>query len=701
MTAPPRSVEEAFRPEIQGLRTVAALLVAAYHIWFRRVSGGVDVFFVVSGFLIIGSLVRQIERSGRVDFGSYSARLLGRLLPAALTVIAVTSLAVYLLLPRVLWADAIREALASAVYLENWQLALNAVDYLAREETPSPFMHFWALSTQGQFYVLWPILLVAAARLAHASGRPARAGLQTALVVVGGVSLAFSIVATRLNQPFTYFNTFARLWEFALGGMVSLFFAGRPLSTMVRTLLGWTGLLAVVSCGALLPVSRLFPGYAALWPTLAAALVLVAGTSGSRFGADRLLAATPLVVVGDISYAFYLWHWPLLVFYLAYSQHPEVSLLAGLGIIAVAGVLAWLTTTFIESPVRKAAAGLSPARTLAVAAVCGGVLVGSLAGWQEYTARIRRAAQRAGARHDGAAYPGARVLMEPTLGAALAPRAPIPEPFAVKGDLPVSYRDGCHQDDKSEVAKVCQYGRADARHTIALVGGSHSAQWLPALQDLAERHGVRILNLTKSACWFSDDPRTDKTPGPAVASCLRWNRKVIEVLRNARPDAVFTILTRAVRDVDSTAGERNLIEYVPEGYVAKFRELSAMGIAIVAVRDNPWSRLDPAQCIDMFGASSPRCRMRRDDVLGRTNPADGRDDLPAGMTTIDLSRYFCDSIECRPVVGNVLVYRDKHHITATYMRTLSAALAPHLAPWLDSPPLSPTVVAAGSASDDR
>ena len=361
----------AYRPEIEGLRVVAATLVATFHVWLGRVSGGVDVFFVVSGFLITSGLTVQIERNGMPQFAAFWARLINRLVPPALLVLLAVAVASYFLLPESRWSDTIKHVAASALYVENWWLANDSVDYLRQDGPVSPVQHFWALSTQGQFYLLWPLVLGLAAVVARRAKLAFRGVAVVTLLSLFAVSLAYSVWLTGRDQPLAYFVTTTRVWEFAVGGLLALFINRLRLPSVVRVVLGWVGLLAIVSCGLLLQVSRVFPGYAALWPVLGGAFVLIAGTSGSRFGVDRFLGSAPMIYLGSISYGFYLWHFPILEIYRTYTKPGPVDLVPGALIIVSSLALAVLMRGMIEAPVKRAKIGAAaPWRAYAFGALC-------------------------------------------------------------------------------------------------------------------------------------------------------------------------------------------------------------------------------------------------------------------------------------------------------------------------------------------
>lgn len=251
-----------YRPELQGLRALAVALVVVYHVWFNRVSGGVDVFFLVSGFLLTGQLVRAAQR-GPIALRPLWGRMATRLLPVALTVLLTTVAAAILVLPEGRWFQTIREVAASALFLQNWRLAADAVDYAAQNNTASVVQHFWSLSIQGQVFVAWPLLVVLVVLIARRAGAELRDYLTLALVGVVVTSLSYSVALTATAQPLAYFHTLTRLWEFALGGLLALGVDRVPLSRGTRTVLGWTGALGLLLCGFVLQVGSVFPGYAA------------------------------------------------------------------------------------------------------------------------------------------------------------------------------------------------------------------------------------------------------------------------------------------------------------------------------------------------------------------------------------------------------------------------------------------------------
>ena len=650
-----------YRADIQGLRAIAALLVAIYHIWLGRVSGGVDVFFVVSGFLITGSLVSMLEHNRRIDLLAFWSGLARRLLPMSLLVLACSVAAGIMWLPQVQWERTIKEVMASALYLENWYLNYRQVDYLERDAYVSPLQHYWAMSLQGQIYVIWPLLLAAAALIARRLGAGARTGAWALLGVTFCGSLAYSIATTAIRQPFAYFDTFARIWEFAIGGAVALLPMRVVPGPRIRSAAGWLGLLAILSCGVVLHVSRLFPGYAALWPTLAAALIVLAGRGEAPpWGVGRLLAWRPLARLGDASYGIYLWHWPLFAFYRVYTGTTRAGLFAGIALIALSIAIAMLATRFVERPLRFAPVAMArPLRSLWLGAT-GVLAVVILAGFWGLLFTHARAEDVVETRVDDPDFPGAAALEPGYHYAGEASVTPRPGPLAVRADLPRAYKDGCQASERRSDLLSCIYGDTQSATTLALVGGSHSTHWLPALRRIAERRHWRIVTYLKDMCRLGLRPARTNT-GEPYPSCDRWRAEVLRRLASERPYAVFTTATYA--------GEG--AEIVPADFVSVWQRLTSAGIKVIAVRDTPYPGFPVAECVELRGAGARACSRPRQRMLAARNPAESIADLPSDVTLLDFTRYFCPDDNCPPVVGNVLVYRDDNHITRTYMRTLS------------------------------
>ncbi len=616
-------------------------MVAIYHIWLGRISGGVDVFFVISGYFITKSLTK----SGLVSYKSlslYYVSTLKRVLPSAAIVISATCAAALFLMPTSLWYGNLIHAAASIAFLENWWLAYSGVDYLARELPPSPFQQLWALSVQMQIYLLLPLVLMMSGSAGLYLRNASRPQYALALSLCFFSSFVYALYVTQTEQTWAYFDTFARFWEFGAGGLIAVFSIPK-IPKAIAKIVGWLSLVVMGGFGAVWDVSTSFPGAAAAIPVVSAAAFILA----SRDGANITILKHPISqYLGSISFSFYLWHWPFLIFYNYMTGYSIPTLQAGIGILVAATILAAFTTKLLEQPFRRSVND-SIFRSLAF---CAALLIVPMAifgiwGWSyqsHYTTSLL------------AATAGDPAKGEIGL---------IPSPLLARDDVAAAYNDGCHQSISRSAVIVCSYGSKNSEIVVALVGGSHSLQWLPALQELNARYPIKILSITKSECYLSMEIESARH-----RSCQEWNTSLLEALNEIRPDVVVTTATRAQYNR----------EYVPDGYVSSWKALTALGIEVLAIRDNPWFPLDIPVCVELYGVNSDKCSLPRATALLESNPA-AAVDLP-NLRTVDFTDQFCTNVLCPPIMNGFLMYSDKHHITATYSRHLSKLLQNELLP---------------------
>ena len=647
------------RPEIEGLRGLAALLVVVYHVWVGRVSGGVDVFFLLSGFFVLGMVARRAMRGEPVDLGATWTRLFWRLVPTAGLVLLASTIAAAVLLPPSTWARNLRELFASGLFVENWRLATDAVDYYANQGSASVAQHFWSLSIQAQFYLAAPLLVILVAWWARSRGVDVRSALLVALSAVAVVSFVHSVYATATDQAFAYFDTRTRLWEFALGGVLALVLDRVRLGRRARAVLGWVGVLGLVTCGAVLDVGAAFPGYLALWPVLSAAAVVVAG----RAGAGERLATPAAQYLGRISYPLYLWHWPVLVVALVLMGTASPGLVGGVVVVAVSFALAVATHHLVEEPLRRVSlprpAGLA---SLAVAATLVPAMA-ALGVWAAVAAADRATPVALGDQD----HPGAAVLVagQETTGDVTAPVQP--STARVQDDW-AQYRDACAPVPDQPVLERCVpiSPEGEPQRRITVVGDSHMQQLLPALEPVARERGWQVSTLIRARCPFSLASETD----PDDASCVDWNAAAVEQLAADRPDAVVVSASRDVRV--------GLTESTPDGFVDGWRALDGLGLPVVAVRDNPRYDHRPSECFETYGRGAEQCEIPRAELLAPDPPYALREDVPSNVSFLDLSNEICTPWTCPPEIGNVLVYLDDNHLSASYSRTMSTAVGTQL-----------------------
>ena len=663
-----------FRLDIQGLRAIAVGLVVLFHIRPDRVPGGfvgVDVFFVVSGFLITGMLAREIERTGRLSVIGFYARRARRLLPAATSVLALVGLASLVILPAINWQGTAQELAASTLYVENIWLYLNSIDYLARDGSPSPLQHYWSLSIEEQYYIVWPLLLLILVKLRGAAGSR-RAAIAIAALLLA-ISLAWSVAVAAVDAQAGYFQTGTRIWELTIGALAALLLSrpsgGTPAAPAwpepVGAVLAALGIAGIVLAAFAFDRATAFPGAAALLPTVATALVIIAGSRTLAARSPWMLGTPALQYLGNISYSLYLWHWPVILFFRQLAGR-EPTLGDGVVIVAISIALAQLTKSLIEDPLRYGLGRRGLARTFAssgafmAACLC---LAGAVF---FYVERQEAALLALGA--DRAQHPGALVLMGDTAARSFASDF-APALLVAKKDVPKIYRKGCQVSLGGVEPRPCEFGAKDGVLRVALVGDSHAAQWLPALEEIARRRHWLIITHTKSSCPFIDT----MIASPNAASCAEWNRRVVRRLIDARPDVVVTslIYNYAVPGAAADTSER-----LAEGLEKTWSQLTSQGIGVVAIRTTPHFPYDVADCVASHEHDAGSCGLAKDKAVLAVDPITMAAARSPRVTLVDMNGFICPADRCSPVVGNVLVYRDKHHLTATYAATLAPALEP-------------------------
>ncbi|WP_099508683.1 acyltransferase family protein [Microvirga ossetica] len=645
-------------PEIQGLRAVAVLAVLIYHLWPGLLPGGyvgVDVFFVISGYLITGSLFKEFESTGRIDIPAFYARRIRRLLPAATLV----SLAVALSIPffrQAQWSDIASSLIASALYVQNWFLAAQAVDYLA-DDAKVPMNHFWSLSVEEQYYIVWPLILLPILALARRRTLGRRAAFGWFIGLIGLGSLAYSVWLTPLNPGVAYFATTTRAWELALGGALAVFQAQRSLSQPARVALGLTGLGAIIVACFAYSDETSFPGYAALLPTLGAAAVIAASGAEARRSAGFVLNARPFQYVGDISYSLYLWHWPVIVLY-GEAMGRAIGPRSGLVLFLASVVLAHLSKIYVEDPFRTSKPAVGRTLALGAAGIAATVIAGTIFLAREVSQPEPIAVAEAPR--------GASAMKDPQYDWRKEdPSKVTPRPEKVKADVSSAYRAKCHQTIQGTDVLTCNYGDPMRSLKVVMVGNSHATHWFPAFEELARTQPIYFRGIAKSACIFSLDPVYNTTLKRPYTECAEWSRNVIEWLSRERPDIV--LISHSSRDQNVT----------PEGLATTWKPLLDMGLDVRHVRNIPWLSFHPGKCLERAKEWRANCLPSRQSVLPEDNLV-----LTAKMLNVkilDFSEYFCDAQYCPVMIGEALVYRDSHHMTATYSRTLSKPMQEKLA----------------------
>jgi peptidoglycan/LPS O-acetylase OafA/YrhL len=671
--SPEHAEPSRFLPHVQGLRAIAVLLVVLYHFWPARLPGGyigVDVFFVISGFLITSHLMRELTATGTVKLSQFWARRARRLLPASLLVLlfcAVVAGSPYLM-PTSALPGEVREIIASTFYVENWYLAFNSADYLNHSGDPTTVQHYWSLSLEEQFYVLWPLIMLLAAWIAVKWFRGRRrTAVIVALAAVSVASFVFCVLFTFSDPAPAYFVTFGRMWQFGVGAMIALIPALRIRNPIVSFVLGWGGILVLLFTAFRFDAQTPFPGYAAALPTLGAAAVIAASNTRRWWYPTRILAIRPAQFTGNISYSLYLWHWPLIIIapsvpFWGLTIYHRVALLV------ICFIVAWLTKRFVEDPVRAWKVLTSRrARVTLWSSLAAMVLVAGTAGaaWALNAPAYRDGVQALEQlRADPPSCFGAAVVLDEGCTSTDFGDTILPAPGFAGVDRPSDEQCFVQLNDSRPVS--CEFGSDDPNAPrVALIGDSHAYQLLSTFQRMADASGWHLTTYFKGACPWNTTPLS--TPGAFGAACTQWRSGVEAALQDADLDAVFTAAIATTPY--SSAGYDSAHAAAVAGYQGAWSEVLDRGIPVITVVDNPVWETDPNKCLRTHAMQ--QCEGARADLLVQDDPLRDAAAGVTGVTLLDFTDVFCDESSCFPVVGGANLYRDQDHLTVTFVDTLA------------------------------
>jgi peptidoglycan/LPS O-acetylase OafA/YrhL len=641
-----------YRADIEGLRALAILLVVGAHAAVPGFSGGfvgVDVFFVLSGFLITGLLLQEVAKTGQLSFAAFYIRRLRRLLPALIVMLMGSgALAALVLGPNAQMPQALAGASAMA-WLSNVHFALQKLDYFAPGTETNIFLHTWSLGVEEQFYLIWPALIYVIFR-----GRDARdlGRLRVAMVLVAVVSLAACIWATHRYPQMAFYMMPLRAWQFSLGALVWLEFRERrrrfasgSTGQAAMAMLGWGGLAMVLGAGCLLDANKPYPGLWALLPTVGAALVIASGSGGKTGVLQRLLSLAPLQAVGRVSYSWYLWHWPALLLGFALTgSHAPVYRLA---YVMVSLMLAVASYQFIESPIRHQRWWMvhQRAATYTVVAIVAFSIVGMLR-WYAYAGSVilTPAQQRIAAAH---------------------------------GDAPIIYAMGCDDWYRSDQVKPCVFGNAQATHTVVLMGDSIAGQWFPAVSKVFDRPDWRLLVLTKSSCPMVDESFFYARIGRIYTECSSWRKAILDGIVQIKPDIVLM----ASSDLAPFSDRQ-----WESGTARVLQHLSSSGAQVYLLRATPHLPFDGPDCLAEHAlrpqwmstgqsCSAPNKDGHADEVYADLQKAASPF---KSVHVLDMNDHICLGGICRAQHEGIVVFRDSQHMTAAFAASLASELTDRL-----------------------
>ncbi len=677
-----------FQPEIQGLRAIAVMAVVAYHFWPTRLSGGyvgVDVFFVISGFLITSHLFREATKSGTISLAGFWARRIRRLLPASLLVLLVTLLGVFLWAPKSTWETAARQIGASALYVQNWALAGDAVDYSAQHNDASAVQHFWSLSVEEQFYVCWPLLflglLFVSAKLGRLfPGKPwasPRTIITAGLALIAAASFAYSVFATANQPAVAYFATPVRAWEFAGGALLALILGNRQIQGKPGTALAWLGLGLIAYSSLVFTSATPFPGWTAAVPVAGTLLVIAGAASPGPYGPRRWLTLKPVTFLGDASYGIYLWHWPLLIIAPFVLDRP-LGTVDKFVLLLAAVALAWISKVTVEDPLRKGKFLRSRLKTYLLTASAMGLVVALCVGLNSLVHTAESASAEAKAQPcygPGALNPANKC------GPVAGKGEPVPGPAAVAGQNREPLHPGCQGDYGGSDLVSCELGvpESEAKDTVAIIGDSHATAWFPAIEELAAKHKWRIKTFAKASCPATTALRIlpNEANDQNQLDCHAWGEAISGMLaRDKSISTVFTASYSTAYAFKAAPGE-TLANPAVDGFIAEWKTWIASGKKVVVFDDVPRTK---GQYIPTCLESHPNKPLDCATPVSKAFPSNTAITQAAtrmdghGITRIRSRDQLCDASLCHAVIGTVIVFRDYSHLSAEY----SAALAPFI-----------------------
>jgi peptidoglycan/LPS O-acetylase OafA/YrhL len=693
------------RSDIQGLRAIAVIAVILDHLFGFPLGGfvGVDVFFVISGFLITGLLLREQDRTGKISFKGFYLRRVKRIMPAALAVVVATVAVSYLILSVVRAEATLWDGLWATFFAANWHFALQGTDYFSAELAISPLQHYWSLAVEEQFYFVWPWLMALiffiAARLRSEDSRLAHRSIAITLIAITVSSFCWAIWDTATNADWAYFSTFTRAWELGVGALIAVF-AGvlTRIPDWVRPILGWVGLLGIVSAVFLVSdESGAFPAPWAALPVLATALVIMAGTGGQQSYLWPIMNPASSWI-GDVSYSLYVWHFPVIVFLSALM--PQGWLYYGVcaGLIAALSVLSYYG---IENPIRnfnrastaesrkrrrqrrRAGHAASPKWSIAAVSVLAIAAVGlSVLALTPRTVQQGQAIPRPDATSNPISPPqsltAAGVLSEEVVEALGAEGWPELSPGVDQLDrtswAPEWAVDGC-LDVSDPNLEQCRYGDGEAPQTAVLLGDSVSVSWMPGLRGALEPAGYSVQSLTFGQCPAAivDVRGAGKDDSFAVA-CREHNEWAVEQITSSPPDLiVVSSAANTLSRMTSDGSEADHAVVFEDAFEVELVEALSTGARVVVLPPNP--RGDGlVDCYTAF--SSPQdCESSPDSQYQRFASAMENAAKSSGAQFVDTLSWFCSSSACPSFIAGIPVTVEGTHLTARYSEHLVPVLA--------------------------
>ena len=688
------------REDIEGLRAIAVAAVLLFHAGVPGLEGGyvgVDVFFVVSGFLITSLLVNERASTGTISLGAFYSRRVRRLLPVSALVAVLTLAASYVWLEPIRVRSLTSDVIATAGFASNLLFAHRGADYLQSSFPPSPLQHYWSLAVEEQFYVVWPALVfVVCLGISNRSRLTARVRVGFTSVVIAVASFVACMSLMNTSQPWAFFSPHTRAFELALGALLAVLpvAAGRHARSLVAAV-SWAGLVGIIASVVTFSESTKFPGPWALVPVVSTVFVIAGGTSVA-WAPVSVLRLAPLQWLGSRSYSAYLWHWPILII-AEPALGRELTVVDGLVCTAAGLVLSEFSYRWVENPVRRnisirgmraAALAVSLIVLMSGTAVLARNNPPSITLGPDATTPVLTTTTLAGTTTTVPVAPEMPPLGAPLQAisdAVLATGLPgnlTPSLQAAVSDQPVIYDNGCHVRFTPTAPKAgCSFGDAASSTVVALYGDSHAAQWFPAFEKVAIKRKWKLNVYTKAGCPPAEITVYNKVLGRVYPECKKWRANVLDAM--VADGVKFAFVAHFDRLLSSTTRKPMWQKEWREGIQGTLDALRARGITPILVEDTPYPGQQIPACLSRNYTNVQQCSPTltngyRDDMFEMRRDFDA-----AGEHVVWVRNWFCTANMCPTIVGNLLVYRDDNHMTVTYASFVAPLLDSAVAPVVD------------------
>lgn len=689
------------REDIEGLRAVAVAAVLLFHAGVPGLQGGyvgVDVFFVLSGFLITSLLINERSSSGTISLGSFYARRIRRLLPVSSLVAVLTLAASYIWLEPIRVRSLTSDMIATAGFASNFLFAYRGADYLQSSMPPSPLQHYWSLAVEEQFYVVWPALIaVVCLGLKNQSRLTVRVRVGVVSVFVAAASFIACMILMNQSQPWAFFSPHTRAFELAIGALLAaLPVAATKAAKNVSAALSWCGLAGIIISVATFSETTKFPGPWALVPVMSTFFAIAGGTATS-WAPVSFLRYAPFQWLGSRSYSAYLWHWPILII-AEPALGRELSVVDGLICTAIGLGLSEFSYRLVENPVRRniSIQGVrAAALALALVALLGGsaVLVRNnpptLALGPDATTPVLNTTTTVPGPTTtvpvAPEIPGLGSPIQAVIDATKATGLPgnlTPSLQQAVSDQPIIYDDGCHVRFTPVAPKPgCSYGDLTSSTVVAVYGDSHAAQWFPALEKIAIKRKWKLNSYTKAGCPPAEIPVYNKVLGRVYPECKKWRQNTLDAM--VADGVKFAFVINFDRLLSATTRKPMWQKEWRDGLQGTIDALKSRGITPILFEDTPWPGQTIPSCLSRNYTNVHECSPTVTNAY-RSDMFEMRQDFDrAGENVVWVRNWFCANNLCPTIVGNLLVYRDDNHLTVTFASFVAPLLDEAVGPFID------------------